>query len=411
METPEPAQEIKATFLFVDLINSTGISGVQDPTSYNRMLTEYQALLFDVITDHVTRYRYAPRTSLSERGVDRRAGAEYEWEIAGDEGRVYLYSENPEYDVRSALQLAVKIKLAWLTSDFNAAAFEDKGLVFDVGTGVHAGKVIREVKAWRQLLSERVPRVDGFAVNIGKKVEGFSRGGRLFRIDVSGNVRAMVEQGRRFAVKFSSDQQQKLKDSAITLAVFEVVAFLDHEAFLFFPEHLKDRMLKRVFALVETGHLRRDLFWLYLAVMRYWLMDITGKPSSRVAADNVIRLGSAVINFATQLSAPEQTYIRSYLAAVNNMVGLAYVARGLESDTLFARKIFAATISRIDPQNIAARVHLARQYVDAGDYKAATKQCADVLMLDPGNPAAEEIIQKGARQAVRQNAGTVRGDA
>jgi len=393
--------EIRATVLFVDIINSTGISGVQDAASYNKMLTEYQSLMFDVILDHVLRYRYVPRASMSGRGVDVRVGEDYEWDIEGDELHVFLYSENTEYDVRSAFQLALKMKLAWLTSDFNYAAFEDKGLVFDVGIGIHTGKVIRETKDWRIRSRDAAPRIDGFAINIGKKVEGFSRSGQVYKLFVSGNVRSILEHHKNFAVKFSSDRQQKLKDSAITIAIFEVVSFLDHEVFVFLPEALYQRTEDRMLELVQTAHLRRDLFWLYLLVMRYWLMDVTGKEDSRDAADRIIRLGSAVMNFASQLSKPEQTYLRDYLSSVNNMIALAYTARGLESDQLFARKIFNTTLSKIDRLNIPARLHLARYLLEAGDFKAATKHCADILMLDPGNAVAKAIISKAAGEAAR----------
>ena len=393
--------EIRATVLFVDIINSTGISGVQDPVSYNRMLTEYQSLVFDAITDHVQQYRYSERARMVGRGSDLKIGEDYEWDIEGDEARIFTYSENPEYDVRSALQLAAKIKLIWLTSDFNYAAFEDKGLLFDVGIGVHNGKVIREAKDWRMRSREIVPRIDGFAINIGKKVEGFSRSGQMFKICVSGNVRSTLEQNRNFAVKFSSDKQQKLRDSAITITIFEVVSFLDHEVFVYLPPNLKERTLKRVLELVETAHLRRDLFWLYLLVMRYWLMDVTGKEESQEAADRIIKLGAAIMNFASQLSKQEQAYLRDYLSSVNNMVALAYTARDLESDRLFARKIFNATISKIDKQNIPARLHLAHYLLAAGDFKAAAKYCADIMMLDPGNPTAKVLIDKAARDAAR----------
>lgn len=400
--------EIRATVLFVDIINSTGISGVQDAVSYNKMLTEFQSLLFDVIVDHVLRYRYVPRESMSGRGVDIRVGDDYEWDIEGDEVRVFLYSGNTEYDVRSALQLAVKMKLAWLTSDFNYGAFEDKGLVFDVGIGVHTGKVIRETKDWRMRSRDAVPRIDGFTINIGKKVEQYSRSGQVYKLFVSGNVRSILEQSKNFAVKFSSDKQQKLKDSAITIAIFEVVSFLDHEILVFLPEALKKRTLDRALELVQTAHLRRDLFWLYLLVMRFWLMDVTGKEESRDAADRIIRLGSAVMNFASQLSKPEQTYVRDYLSSVNNMIALAYTARGIESDQLFARKIFNTTVAKIDRQNIPARLHLARYLLEAGDFKAATKHCADILMLDPGNPTAKAIIGRAAGEAARHGAETPR---
>jgi len=403
-----PAQptdpEIRATVVFVDIINSTGISGVQDPASYNRMLTEYQSLMFDVITDHVAEYRYTGREELADRGADIRTGEDYEWDISGDEASIFYYSENPEYDVRAALQLAVKMKLTWLTSDFNYAAFEDKGLLFDVGIGVHTGKVVRETKNWRLRSRDTIPRIDGFAINIGKKIEGFSRAGSLFKIFVSGNVRSILEQSRNFAARFSSDKQRKLQDSAITIAIFELVSFLDHEIFPYLPPNLKDRTITRMLRMVQTAHLRRDLFWLYLLVMRYHLMTVTGTADSREAADRIIRLGAAIMNFASQLSKTEQTSLRDYLSSVNNMVALAYTARGLESDELFARKIFNATLAKIDRQNVPARLHLARYLLDAGDYKAATKHCADIMMLDPGNAMAQAIIDKAAHKAARSEA-------
>jgi len=399
---PETENEVRATVLFADIINSTGISGVQEPAAYNRMLAEYQGLMFDVVTDHIHQYRYRPRASLVGRGTDMKVGADYDWDISGDEARAFFYSENAEYDVRSALQLAVKIKLAWLTSDFNYAAFEDKGLVFDVGIGVHTGKVIQESKDWRVRCRDAVPRIDGFAINIGKKVEGFSRTGSLFKIFVTGTVRSSLEQTRTFAVKFSADRQQKLKDSAITIAIFEVVSFLDHEVFTFLPATIKERVIERMLKLVQTAHLRRDLFWLYLLAMRYWLMRVSGRDADPDAADRIIKLGAAIMNFSAQLSKPEQLYLRDFLSSVNNMVALAYTARDLESDRIFAKKVFTSTLTKIDAQNIPARLHLARYLLHAGDFKAATKHCADILMLDPGNPTAKTIMEKAAHEAVRQ---------
>ena len=84
------------------------------------------------------------------------------------------------------------------------------------------------------------------------------------------------------------------------------------------------------------------------------------------------------------------------------MVALAYTAPGLESDYLFARKIFVSTLTKIDPQNVPARLHLAQQLLSTRDYKGATKQCADILMLDPGNPTAKMIMETAARKAVRE---------
>jgi len=401
--TEESESEIRATVLFADIINSTGISGVQDPATYNRMLTEYQALMFDVITDHIREYRYAPRETLSGRGVDLRVGTDYEWDISGDEARIFFYSDNPEFDVRSALQLAVKMKLAWLTSDFNHTAFEDKGLVFDIGIGVHTGKVIQESKDWRLRSRDAVPRIDGFAVNIGKKVEGFSRSGQLFKLFTTGPVRSSLERSRTFAIRFSADRQQKLKDSAITIAIFEVVSFLDHEVFFYLPDTLRERTIPRMLELVEKAHLRRDLFWLYLLAMRYWLTGISGRHQIPDASDKIIRLGTTIINFSAQLSKPEQLYLRDYLSSLNNMIALAYTARDVESDKLFAKKIFTTTLTKIDAQNIPARLHLARYLLNAGDFKAATKHCADILMLDPGNPTAKLMMDKAAHEALRQN--------
>ncbi len=133
-------------------------------------------------------------------------------------------------------------------------------------------------------------------------------------------------------------------------------------------------------------------------------MRVTGRESAPDAADHIIRMGAAIINFSVQLSKPEQLYLRDYLASVNNMVALAYTARDMESDQIFAKKIFTSTLTKIDAQNIPARLHLARYLLSAGDYKAATKHCADILLLDPGNPTAKSIMDKAAHEAVRLRA-------
>ena len=110
-------KETNATILFADLMNSTELAKNLTLLEYDDMLGNFQDTMFEVISHHLDYFGY------EGEGVDS------EWSISGDELRVFLYSENMDYDILNALLIATKIKLAWLSSDFNQRVLSEERLV------------------------------------------------------------------------------------------------------------------------------------------------------------------------------------------------------------------------------------------------------------------------------------------
>jgi len=93
---------VVATILFADLMNSTEMAKNLTLQEYDGMLVDFQSTMFEVVSDHLNEYGYAGD------GIDS------EWSVVGDEVRLFLYSGMVRFDVRNALLIATKMKIAWL---------------------------------------------------------------------------------------------------------------------------------------------------------------------------------------------------------------------------------------------------------------------------------------------------------
>jgi len=100
-------ESVVATILIADLVNSTEMSKNLTLQEYDEMIVNFQSTMYEIVSTHLGQYDYEGD------------GSDSSWSIAGDEIRVFLYSGATQYDVRNALLMAVKMKLAWLLSDFN----------------------------------------------------------------------------------------------------------------------------------------------------------------------------------------------------------------------------------------------------------------------------------------------------
>ena len=161
-----------ATILFADLMNSTELAKNLTLLEYDDMLANFQNIMFEVVSHHLDYFGYEG------------AGADSEWSISGDELRVFLYSDNMDYDIRNALLIATKIKLAWLASDFNQKVLHEGRMVSRIGVGINCGKVIKDVRPWRVKIGQAQPNIEGYAINFTKRIEAASREGNSYQIMV-----------------------------------------------------------------------------------------------------------------------------------------------------------------------------------------------------------------------------------
>jgi tetratricopeptide (TPR) repeat protein len=88
--------------------------------------------------------------------------------------------------VYDALRAAIMLKNKWLTQDFNMERVRDRKEPIGIGIGMHTGRVH---------LCNRPDgrcRIEGYAVNLAKRIESFSRSGKYSRIMLSQDAQDVV---------------------------------------------------------------------------------------------------------------------------------------------------------------------------------------------------------------------------
>jgi len=179
---------VDVTILFADLMNSVAISAVLDFWAYDKLIAEYQKHLLEAVAQ-------AGDLPIAEKYVagDQLALFFYDPEqVERNEEIQQLPEKSPEREeilARSrasadnalfgALRTAILLKNSWLTSPLNMERVSAKHLPFDVGIGIHRGVcVLRE-------RGDGVKRIEGYAINFAKRIEGYSRTGRVTQVMLS----------------------------------------------------------------------------------------------------------------------------------------------------------------------------------------------------------------------------------
>jgi len=183
---------VDATILFIDLMESVSLSNVLTLTEYNALINDYQDTLRRIVEqlkqrypigeyyiqgDQLAAFFYAPDAvakcermeRLRQKNPASPTAARLEAELELQKNRC-LYG---------ALRCAVQAKNAWTSHPRNVARINAHQPVQDVGVGINTGNVIQQLRADGQT------RIEGFAINLGKRVEGFSRYGTFCKIMLS----------------------------------------------------------------------------------------------------------------------------------------------------------------------------------------------------------------------------------
>jgi len=183
---------VDATILFIDLMGSVSLSNSMSLFEYNDLISEYQAVLSGVLDLISTRYPvaeyylggdqlavffYDPADALKHEQVEllrkrhpaSPKAARLEQELQRQVTRC-LYG---------ALRCAVQVKNAWVSHPRNVARINSQQPILDLGVGINTGPVILQKRG------KNDQRIEGFAINFAKRVEGFSRYGNHCKIFLS----------------------------------------------------------------------------------------------------------------------------------------------------------------------------------------------------------------------------------
>jgi len=183
----EGGPEGYAVILFADIVGCSEISNHKNLTQYNEFLTEFHNC-FKTVCKHYKDEEYKE----TEHPF-------FKYDTRGDEGCIMIFTSNGDESLAKnidiIINIALELKRKWLFTKDNIERIEKDGLLpVDLGIGIHAGKVY---------INEDRPndyRPEGYAINLTKRIESESRGGKFTHILVS---------------ESAQDQLYNLKDESI----------------------------------------------------------------------------------------------------------------------------------------------------------------------------------------------------
>jgi class 3 adenylate cyclase len=356
-------KESNATILFADLMNSTELAKNLTLLEYDDMLVDFQNTMFEVVSHHLDYFGY------EGEGVDS------EWSISGDELRVFLYTDNMDFDIRSALLIATKIKLAWLSSTFNQRVLSEQRLVSRIGVGINCGKVIKDVRPWRVKIGKAGQNIEGYAINLTKRIESASREGNVYQVMVGASLYKKCQQNKRMNVAFSHPRSLVFKGLGQKIPVYEVLSFINFEILPSMPVHFQDGLMEKMENTVRDAMPEP---WIFIVLLRaYITMLVTGQDED--ADVKAVELAQQALD------------VVDYKPVIYNMLGWLYTngknVRNLEMAFHYLDQCLG-----LEPNNEAALLHRARILEEMGQTDLARHAYQEILFQNRQHPIARRKI-------------------
>ena len=356
-------KESNATILFADLMNSTELAKNLTLLEYDDMLVDFQNTMFEVVSHHLEYFGY------EGEGVDS------EWSISGDELRVFLYTDNMDFDIRSALLIATKIKLAWLASAFNQKVLREQRLVSRIGVGVNCGKVIKDVRPWRVKIGKAGQNIEGYAINLTKRIESASREGNVYQVMVGASLYKRCQQNKRMNVAFSHPRSLVFKGLGQKIPVYEVVSFINFEILPSMPVHFQEGLMEKMENTVRDAMPEP---WIFIVLLRaYITMLVTGQDDD--ADVKAVELAQQALD------------VVEYKPVIYNMMGWLY-SNGKNVRNLEMAFHYLDQCLGIEPNNEAALLHRARILEEMGQTDLARHAYQEILFQNRHHPIARRKI-------------------
>lgn len=245
---PDFSHSTEAVILFADIIGASTISEHTSQEDYDGFICEFQKIALEVVQQNLGRYQFTPEDK-----------AFCEYSVRGDELVVILYTHDQARDLRAATSIAIGLKRQCFLSSFNR---NRRGKSFyNVGIGIHVGSVV--LKRHPSIRgSDRTFNAEGYSINLTKRIEGYSRNGRISKIIMSKRVRDIAPP----SLKLSEPIDASLAGIYGSYALYELVAYGDIED----PESIPSVDPADVDYHVEALENGTYDLWLSLMLARYY---------------------------------------------------------------------------------------------------------------------------------------------
>lgn len=210
----------KAVILFADIMNSSELSNALSFKAYDEFVKEFQERMIDVLKKHI----------IEEREYCADNKRKFEASVRGDEVCLILYSnvdekEEETYrkkDIKLSLLIAIDMKRRWFTGSKNVERIREGRSIVDIGIGINCGYVIVDdhlrIGTDGKIGSRET--AEGYAINLAKRIEGYSRSGEYSKIFVSRSIYSALR--IEFQIAFSHVHIVSFKGIAQTIPVYEI---------------------------------------------------------------------------------------------------------------------------------------------------------------------------------------------
>lgn len=242
-------RKTRATILFCDLVQSSDLASFYTLANFNKLLIEFQQTGLETARTVLKKMNYKDST--------------FELSTGGDEIRLFLYSGSTEEDLRCAILFSLVFKLTWQCGPTNKARHREGKLPINLGIGIHQGDVIYGAHP----SGRGRKNIEGYAINVAKRVEGCTREGRYFKIMVTHPIYEAAKSAMRMASFTEASAGSRLKGIADILSIYELRSYYTQEVFQFFPPNF--RLDSEMAKLTRDFGKREVIHWMGPIVMRW----------------------------------------------------------------------------------------------------------------------------------------------
>jgi glucose-1-phosphate thymidylyltransferase len=333
-------QSIEAIIFFADVIGSATISEYTSKEDYDAFICEFQEISLKIIKKNLERY-----------GYDEEDRAFCEYSVRGDEAVFILYTKNRERDVKTAISTAIELKREFFLSKFNK---NRKGKSFyDVGIGIHYGDVVLKQHPNIRETNKRF-NAEGYAINLTKRIEGYSRNGKFSKIMLSKKISDIIS----LSIILSERIDVPLVGIYGSCPIYELQVYGDIEDPEYAPQVTPLDIDYYVAALESSPH---DM-WLLLTVARYYYDEE---------------------DYLTT-----QKYYREAIERYPNFIaGYTYLGRSLYRQNKFREaKQYLMKACELDPLSPRANNFLAITLRRLGEYDLAFQHHENATKFEPNSP-------------------------
>ena len=176
-------REKVAAIMFCDIMNSSEYANVMSTANYHNFIIKS---LQEICADEAAYFasihpEYRPLPEFSSRD-DLQNEFHCQFRTVGDEIRVFLYSGHEAADTCALVEVGIRLKLRWLFCEFNKTRIKQNKPPEELAIGINTGPVVIEDN-----------KPEGFALNVGKRIEGECRKGQFCRILLHSNSVNYIE--------------------------------------------------------------------------------------------------------------------------------------------------------------------------------------------------------------------------